>query len=67
MFSKLKKMICKDYHPYLKASHCRDYENLAIEFNTNPDHVYDLAHGAIPEYHEDYRILQKLRELHICS
>lgn len=43
------------------------YESIADEVDSTPERVYDLAHGARAESHEDSVILDMLEKHHIIS
>jgi len=46
--------------PYRKSKHRSIYEQIAKEHKTDPQRVYNLAHGIIPQELYDYNIVRKL-------
>lgn len=48
------------YGSYKKSSHVELYEQIAREFRTSPQHVYELAHGKYAAHYTDKLIREKL-------
>ncbi|MCR5180418.1 MAG: hypothetical protein K6C30_04290 [Bacteroidaceae bacterium] len=64
LFNKLQKLLEKDYQEplgdYSLSAHAEDYERIAQELNTDPQYVYDIAHGMGIKTYDDRVIWEKL-------
>lgn len=47
-------------HQYEQSEHRADYEQLAKQYSTTPEHVYDLAHGQKSDDFQDRVIYEQL-------
>ena len=67
IFAFIKRWYRKRKHPYQFSIHQGDYTDIAEQFGSTPDRVYQLAHGAHKRNGRERKILSALHEHGIIS